>query len=82
MTKLYFDPNNDKAKHFFAGLIISFIFSFISLPVGLLVATIAGAVKELYDLTGKGTPEWADFFVTIGGGVAGMLLNTIVTRIF
>ena len=82
MTKLYFDPNNDKAKHFFAGLIISLIFSFIALPYGLLAATLAGAAKELYDLTGRGTPEWADFFVTVGGGVAGMIIHSILSHIF
>lgn len=45
----------------------------------LLAAILAGAGKELHDRwSGKGTPELADFLVTVGGGVAGMAAHALL----
>lgn len=44
--------------------------------LGLLTASVAGAVKEIvWDWwMGRGTPEWLDFWATVAGGVVGLIL--------
>ncbi len=44
-----------------------------------LAAVAAGACKELWDfLSGKGTPELADFWYTIAGGALGVIIGVSV----
>ncbi len=68
----------DKQSHFIIGLIIALMFGHLfGVWIGLGVAAAAGIGKELRDMTGHGTPEWADLWFTIAGGVAGALILTM-----
>ena len=57
----------DKLLHFFYGTIISFILIFYFEIVGMIIALIIPAIKELYydKYLGRGCCEWADYFYTI-----------------
>ena len=57
----------DKLLHFFYGSILSFILIFYFEIVGMIIALIIPAIKELYydKYLGKGCCEWADYFYTI-----------------
>jgi len=68
----------DKEGHLYTGAAISIIANFVAfwlgcpyfLIAGPLIAIIAGGGKELWDkYTGKGTPEWDDFYQTVLGGL-------------
>lgn len=59
----------DKQKHFNVGFALGRYLG----PVGLGLSIVLGAAKEVFDLvTRTGTPEWADFAVTVRGGWAGV----------
>ena len=66
---------NDKIIHFLAG----FGAAAIMLPfVGLwaVAAAVAiGAAKEWHDWLGYGTPDWNDFYATVGGGIVAAAAN-------
>ena len=67
----------DKKKHIYAGLALSLsVGLFLSPLLGLLTATIVGALKEIiWDWWWKrGTPEFMDFVATVAGGVIGCVL--------
>lgn len=71
----------DKVTHFFAGYAICitwFMFTH-NILVAFLVAALIAALKELvWDwLLKKGTPEWADFIVTLIGGVVAVIVITV-----
>ena len=57
----------DKLLHFFWGAILSFILILLLGKIGIIIAFIIPAVKELYydKYLGKGCCEWADYFYTI-----------------
>ena len=57
----------DKLLHFFWGAILSFILIIFLGKIGVIIALIIPAVKELYydKYLGKGCCEWADCFYTI-----------------
>ena len=57
----------DKLLHFFWGAILSFILIFFFGKIGIIIALIIPAIKELYydKYLGKGCCEWADYFYTI-----------------
>ena len=57
----------DKLLHFFYGTILSFILIFYFEIVGMIIALIIPAIKELYydKYLGRGCCEWADYFYTI-----------------
>ena len=57
----------DKLLHFFWGAILSFILILFFGKIGVIIALIIPAVKELYydKYLGKGCCEWADYFYTI-----------------
>ena len=57
----------DKLLHFFWGAVLSFILIFYFEIVGMIIALIIPAVKELYydKYLGRGCCEWADYFYTI-----------------
>lgn len=82
---------DDKLKHKIAGTIIAFLFSFLkyyftdsgilfSALIGLTVASIIGAAKELiYDLLlKKGTPTVMDFVATVFGSGVGSILFIMI----
>ena len=54
----------DKLLHFFWGAILSFILMIPFGIVGMIIALIIPAIKELYydKYLGKGCCEWADYF--------------------
>ena len=58
---------NDKLLHFFWGAIFSFILILCLGKIGIIIALIIPAVKELYydKYLGRGCCEWADYFYTI-----------------
>lgn len=66
----------DKQLHFLAGLSLALIVGSLFGPaMGLGAAVVAGVAKELYDMTtGRGTPEWADLWFTLAGGLLGSLI--------
>ncbi len=69
----------DKRLHFAAGLGISAIGGvFISPIIGLYLAMIAGALKELYDLFDYGLFDVNDMLVTWVGGVAGYIVLLLI----
>ena len=57
----------DKLLHFFWGAILSFILLLCLGKIGIIIALIIPAVKELYydKYLGKGNCEWADYFYTV-----------------
>ena len=57
----------DKLLHFFWGAILSFILILFFGKIGIIIALINPAIKELYHdkYLGKGCCEWADYFYTI-----------------
>ena len=57
----------DKLLHFFWGAILSFILILFLGKIGVIIALIIPAVKELYydKNLGKGCCEWSDYFYTI-----------------
>jgi uncharacterized membrane protein YjjB (DUF3815 family) len=67
----------DKLKHLLAGIGISLVFGVQFSPlIGLIVAAIVGALKEIiWDwLLKKGTPELLDFVATVLGGALGTVI--------
>jgi heme O synthase-like polyprenyltransferase len=75
----------DLLLHALAGLIIALIACFLTSNfwIGWLMATLAGAGKELiYDLWWKrGTPDKDDAFATIWGGLAGAVVWLVVVNV-
>lgn len=70
----------DKQKHLIVGFIISLFCGLCShWSIGIAVASLAGAVKEFYDMTGRGTPEFADFVMTMVGGIIGGVFTVIIS---
>jgi len=69
----------DKLKHLLTGIGIGLIFGVLFSPlIGLIAATIVGALKEIiWDwLLKKGTPEFMDFLATaLGGAIAHMVIK-------
>ena len=59
----------DKQAHFLVGAAIASTVSLYGYPLmGLLLCVVAAVGKELYDATGRGTPDVWDAVVTILGG--------------
>jgi len=59
----------DKQAHFLAGAAIASTATLYSNPlVGICLCILAAVGKELYDATGRGTPDVWDAVVTILGG--------------
>ena len=68
----------DKQLHFLGGIVLALAFGlFLGAWVGLTAAIIAGIAKELYDMTGRGTPDVMDAVATIVGGLVGFTLILI-----
>ena len=57
----------DKLLHFFWGAILSFILILFFGKIGIIIALIIPAIKELYydKYLCKGNCEWADYFYSI-----------------
>ena len=74
----------DKKKHFVAGFAITAIVSlFFGYIIGVIVAVIAAAGKELYDkVTGNGTTELLDFVATVLGAVAAIAISVAFSWIY
>lgn len=66
---------SDKLKHLIAGLIVTLLSGYVNPWVGFAAAIVVGGLKEaVWDyLTGKGSPEWKDFFATCLGGLIGLI---------
>ena len=67
MFKKLANIQKDKLLHFFYGTILSFFLIIYFGIVGMIIALIIPAVKELYydKYLGKGNCEWADYFYSI-----------------
>ena len=74
----------DKKKHFVAVFAITAIVSlFFGYIIGVIVAVIAAAGKELYDkVTGTGTPEVLDFVATIVGAAAAVIASVVLSSLY
>lgn len=61
----------DKAQHLLAGAAIAVSVKSLGgdASMALAASTVAGAVKELVDMTGYGTPDARDFIWTVVGGL-------------
>lgn len=58
----------DKQAHFWAGAAIAASVALYTAPLyGLAAGIAAGVLKEVYDRTGRGTPDFKDFFATALG---------------
>ena len=70
----------DKVLHLIAGFAISLLFGTINPFLGLAVAIIAGAAKEIvWDLyLGKGNCEAMDFVWTLIGGLMGFAIMYLI----
>lgn len=79
----------DKVLHFCAGAIIMALAFIVGTLVGAgsVLTSIAGVVavtgiagaKEYYDSLGHGTPDTADFWVTVAGGIVAGLIITLLS---
>jgi len=68
----------DKITHFGLGYMIADIFEFAGLWA-LLIATMVGVMKELFDKYVKHTVfDWFDLACTAGGGFAAFWFNLII----
>ncbi len=67
MLKKLSNIQKDKLLHFFWGAILSFILILFFGKIGIIIALIIPAIKELYydKYLGKGNCEWADYFYSI-----------------
>ena len=60
----------DKQAHFLAGAAIASTAALYANPIlGLVLCALAAVGKELYDATGRGTPDVWDAVITILGGI-------------
>jgi hypothetical protein len=60
----------DKLLHILVGIAIAAILYPFGILPAMLAICIAAIGKELYDRTGRGTPELLDAVATVAGGVA------------
>ena len=67
---------NDKVGHFAVGSAIGWVGT--TAENGFWTSVTVSALKEAFDATGHGTPEWADF----GAGVLGALLTCLIRTQF
>lgn len=60
----------DLVLHFLAGLLICGLVAYLTEPtLGFAAAMAAGIGKEIWDATGRGTPDKLDVLATVAGGV-------------
>ena len=60
----------DKQLHFFGGAAVSSTVALYSEPLfGLAACVLVAVGKEIYDATGRGTPEVQDIAATVLGGL-------------
>ena len=65
----------DKQAHFFSGMALAFTVGLFSDPLwGFLAAMAAGIAKEVWDMSGRGTPDALDMMATLGGGIAAFVV--------
>ncbi len=82
----------DKAAHFGVSAAIASATYALSVPAverpelrlltGFGAAVAAGGLKELWDLSGSGTPSWKDFTWDVLGAAVGGLLAYAIDRLF
>ena len=69
----------DKKQHFMVGFGLALLFGLLfGYLIGFVAAVAFGVLKELYDMTGRGTPEWMDMWYTIAGGSFGIFTIVII----
>lgn len=70
----------DKQAHFLGGYALAVTFGMVCLPLGLVVALVAAAGKEVYDHyhPESHTADVKDFYATALGGIAGVLVLLIL----
>lgn len=68
----------DKRKHFIAGFIISLVAGVFMPLLGVVIAMLAGAVKEWWDSRGHGTVEALDFIFTSFGALAALPFSFLI----
>ena len=74
-------PPIDKQAHFWWGWAIAATLYPIDLWLGILVAGLMGAAKEIWDAQGHGTPDVKDFAATALGGAVGALCCLVLTSL-
>lgn len=68
----------DKRKHFVAGVSISLVVGIFCPLLGVIVAMVAGALKEWWDSKGHGTVEALDFIFTSLGALCAFPFSCII----
>lgn len=72
---------NDKHKHFVAGLVISLVLSLLSgFWGGLIAGGLIGGIKEWWDAKSHGNVEFLDFAFTLLGAIAGASLFLLLSN--
>ena len=66
-------PPIDKQGHFWWGWAIAATLYPVDIWLGIFVAALLGACKEIWDAQGHGTPDAKDFSATALGGAVGGL---------
>ena len=65
----------DKQAHFYSGAALCFAVGILTTPFyGFLAAVAAGVAKEVWDMSGRGTPDALDMLSTMLGGVAAFVV--------
>ena len=58
----------DKQLHLLSGGFLAALLLPFGMPTAWMGVAAAAVLKELWDSTGRGTPDWKDAFATIVGG--------------
>jgi len=69
----------DKQLHFFSGGFLAALLMPFGIPTAWLGVAAAAVLKELWDSTGRGTPDWKDAFATIVGGSVVVISHLLFT---
>lgn len=72
---------SDKLGHIKMCFLIAVIVAIQNPTLGFFVAILVGAVKEIYDMFGHGTPEWGDFLADVIGATLGTGLIVILRSV-
>lgn len=74
-------PPIDKQAHFWWGWAIAATLCPVSIWLGIFAAVVVGALKEVWDTQGHGTPEVKDFLATTYGGATGAFFYLLLTSL-
>ena len=71
----------DKLGHIKMCFLIAVVVSVQNPTLGFFTAILVGALKEIRDMFGYGTPEWGDFYADVIGATLGAGLIVILRSV-